>query len=388
MKIAVIGGGGIQAYGILRDLIESDGIQKVLVVDNRPGLARRRAEALGDARLIPVETDITDHRAAVELLGQVDAVINSSTMDLCLPVMLAALEAGVNYVDLGAWNHTTEQQLTYHQEFKKRGITAVLGMGSAPGISNLMASLGVGMLDTVEDIRIIIAMRDLTQRSSPIAYPYAIDTILDEFTEPASVFRDGRMVEVPPLTCNEQFRFEDPIGVVCPPYVIHPEPFTLACSYKSRGLRNASFQIALPQDFMAKVKFLCELGFGSKEPICVGEQQVIPRQVLMGLLTALPAEEVDVNQYSVTRVLVRGQKDGVITEYNLEMYVGSSKRWNYPAGALKTAVPPSIVGQMLAKGQITEKGVLPPELCVPPKAFFRELAKRGLEVYYTKRAFV
>jgi saccharopine dehydrogenase-like NADP-dependent oxidoreductase len=45
-----------------------------------------------------------------------------------------------------------------------------------------------------------------------------------------------------------------------------------------------------------------------------------------------------------------------------------------------TGCPPSIAMQMLARGDITARGVLPPEVAVPVAPFVRELARRGMTI--------
>ena len=54
-----------------------------------------------------------------------------------------------------------------------------------------------------------------------------------------------------------------------------------------------------------------------------------------------------------------------------------SEKWKFGGVAWGTAVPPSIVAQMIAKGMVTERGVLGPEACVPVEPFFKELSERG-----------
>ena len=45
-----------------------------------------------------------------------------------------------------------------------------------------------------------------------------------------------------------------------------------------------------------------------------------------------------------------------------------------------TAIPTSITAQMLAKGEITERGVVVPELCVNGTRMIDELAKRNVRI--------
>jgi saccharopine dehydrogenase-like NADP-dependent oxidoreductase len=43
-------------------------------------------------------------------------------------------------------------------------------------------------------------------------------------------------------------------------------------------------------------------------------------------------------------------------------------------------VPPSITANWLATGKIKERGTLPPEACIEPEPFFKELGKRKILV--------
>ena len=82
---------------------------------------------------------------------------------------------------------------------------------------------------------------------------------------------------------------------------------------------------------------------------------------------------------------MKGTKDGVEKEVIVESVIRTSEKWGFMAGALDTGVPPSIVAQMICKGQITERGALAGEQCVPPILYFKELAKREMPVYCVEK---
>ncbi|MFJ7684760.1 saccharopine dehydrogenase family protein [Peribacillus butanolivorans] len=383
MKIIVIGGAGIQALGTIYDLLENDEVTEVMVADILIEKAEERAKQIGDPRLTAKQINVLNEEETANVIKGFDVIINSGPAFLCPNVTRAALKAGVNYVDLGAWPKETAEQLELTEEFEANGITAVLGMGSGPGISNMMALAGVEQLDTVSDIDITIAMKDFTEYTSPLVTPYMLDTIIDEYTLNPVIVKDGEITKIDPLI-SRPVEFKEPIGLANPVYTIHPEPVTLYDSFKDQGCKNTTFSIALPKEFHEKVEFLVQLGFGSKEPINMGGVEVSPRQALLTVVNQLIQPKVDKDQYSVTRVDVTGEKNGRKEKVVVEVYVGSEKKWNIPAGALKTSVPPSIVAQMLAKGQVKRKGVYPPEKCIETAAFFKELALRGMEVYSNK----
>ncbi|MFM1651797.1 saccharopine dehydrogenase family protein [Brevibacillus sp. B_LB10_24] len=380
MKAAVIGGAGIQALGTIYDLLENPQVEEVMIADISLEGAKMRVELIGDERLTAQKVNILDENETASLLQGYQVVINCGPAQYCPHATRAALKAGVHYVDLGAWPEETKEQLSLFSQFEAKGITAVLGVGSAPGISNMMALYGVEQLDTVTDIDIIIAMKDFTRHTSPFVWPYLLDTILDEYVLNPIVVKNGEMVTIEPLM-SEPVQFDHPIGLAYPVYTIHPEPVTLFESFKNQGCLNTSFRIALPEEFHQKVKFLVELGFGSTEPMEMAGAHVSPRQALLAVLSKLPREQTERKQFSVTRVNVIGTKNHRKAKVTVELYVGSEKKWNIPAGALKTSVPPSIIAQMLARGQVERKGVFPPEQCIESRTFFGELAKRGMETF-------
>jgi saccharopine dehydrogenase-like NADP-dependent oxidoreductase len=83
------------------------------------------------------------------------------------------------------------------------------------------------------------------------------------------------------------------------------------------------------------------------------------------------------------RVIMKGERKDRKVELTLDSVAHSNPDWNVSAGAINTGVPPSIIAQMIAKGQVKQKGVLPPEICINPQIFFAELEKRDIKVYHT-----
>ena len=108
----------------------------------------------GCSKVSVVHTDVTDHEGLVSTLRGADAVLNAVHYYFNLNVMRGCLKARTHYTDLGGLFHTTRKQLALHNEFAEAGLTAVLGMGSAPGVPNVQASYAADRLNTIEYIRI------------------------------------------------------------------------------------------------------------------------------------------------------------------------------------------------------------------------------------------
>jgi len=384
MRIVVLGGAGLMGRIAVKDLTESHGVDEVVIADRDTELAHQVAEVLNSPKVAVVYADVTDHEGLVKVLRGADAVLNSVHYYFNLDVMRACLEARVPYVDLGGLFHTTRKQLELHEAFASAGITAVLGMGSAPGVPNVQSRYIADHLDTIEYIRIYDGIA--APESDELLFGYAIPTIIDEMTMPPMVYRDGDFQARPPLSEEEDYWFTPPIGLRRCHLSLHSEVATIPLTFRDKGVRECFFKINYwgmsPRAF-AKVKLLADLGFAGSEPVDVNGIQVRPRDVLVRLLAPYvppldafvqrPADPTDWKKEIVTEA--RGTVDGQEVVYRLGTLANP--------GSLPTGVAPSIVAQWLAAGRIARRGVFPPEAVIEPEPFFRELAQRGIETRVT-----
>src|SRR3989442_2481581 len=264
------------------------------------------------------------------------------------------------------------------------GITAIVGMGGTPGITNLLARAAVDKLDRVDSIRVQLGCSDATPSTAPLVAPYSIRTILDEFTKPAQIFQDRAWYPQQPLTGQEEMIFPLPVERATAIYSLHSECATFPVSFRDKGIRHVSFKIAFPSDFLTKLKFLVDIGFGSDELINVRGVKVSPREVLARLLEMAPVEDVEPQDCDVLRIVASGEASGQQVEITNQVVVLPYRRWGISAGALDTGIPLAIAGRMLANGGITRRGAFGPEMCVPVELFFRELGVYEMHVTETR----
>ena len=394
MKIVVLGGAGAMGQVIVRDLLEFGHEKEVTIADfnieraeqmvqqlRRKGLclAAVGAANAGSGHKVKAEfADIKDKVQLVSVLKGKDIVINSGPYVFNIEVMEAALVAGCHYVDLGGLFHTTRKQLELHERFLEKNLLAVLGMGAAPGMTNIMAAAGANELDTVESIDVSVGCIDFVKTAHPLLPPYALDTLLDEYTLEPMVFRNGKFESVKPMSGEIELDLPAPVGKCSAIFTLHSEVATLPLTYKSKGVQNVTFRLGLPEELHKALKFLVDLGFGTTEALPNELGGVNPRKVLAHLIGRIETPIVDPNDSEVVRVDIAGKKSGNKKLVRMETTVLAHKEWNVSCGALDTGVPPSIVAHMIARGEIKARGVLAPELCVPIQPFFDELAKRDI----------
>ncbi len=384
MHIVVLGGAGAMGRVTVRTLTEYEDVDQITLADYNEERAREVAATFHSNNVEVKQIDVNDFERLCVLIRGANVVLSAVDYVFNQPILKACLQEKAHYADLGGLFHMTRTLMNMHAEIEAAGITAILGMGGTPGITNLLARAAVDKLDRVDSIKVQLGCSDATPSNAPLVAPYSIRTILDEFTKSPQVFENGTWHPQQPLTGQEELIFPLPVGRATAIYSLHSECATFPISFQDKGIRYVSFKIAFPNDFLTKLKFLVDLGFGSDEPINVRGSRVSPREVLAKLLEMTPVEDVEPQDCDVLRIVANGQAHGQPIEITNQVVVLPYRRWGISAGALDTGVPLAIAGHMLARGEITRYGAFGPEMCVPLEPFFRELARYDMHVTETR----
>ena len=382
MKIVLLGGGGLMARATARDLLESRGDTQLVLADVNLDAARRVADSLRAAvagahgRVTAQRADASDADGLRPVLRGADAVINAAQYYFNIPVMHAALAERVPYVDLGGLFHVTREQLPLHREFERAGVTAVIGMGSTPGITNVQARHAIDRLGRVESIGIYCA--NTPEADTPDAFGYSIHTILDELTKSPVIFRDGAFVELEPLAEPARWDFVEPIGGKEVHLSLHSEIATLPTSFADRGLRECFFKLnyfGFTPDALRRLKALVESH--SREAVVARLAADAKRRRAAAGDSGADRDAFVVDHEEVA-VEVRGDREGRSTTIRVDTMAAGRADWRISGGTLITATPPGIVATWLAEGSLRAPGVHPPETVIESSRLFAELERRGM----------
>ena len=331
-----------------------------------------------------VFVDARDVESVKQAIAGCDAMVNATQHFWNITVMHAAAASGVHYTDMGGLFHVTKQQVELDAEFKKAGVTAVIAMGGAPGVTNILARYGAERLDTVEEAQALCGNVDDTDWSRYAGWvvPYSLETLCDEFSVTAPEFIDGGWVT--DFTGGEgaaEIDFGEPAGSLEAHYTIHSEPFTFWHAWKDRGLKQATFKLSLSAEFTGQMRFLNRIGMTRGDEVEVGGCRVRPRDVLLKVVSQIP-KPVDVVLDDVDYLvgIVRGVKDGRRLEWRTRAVVPAHKEYGAGGGDVDTGIPPAIVAKMMAAGEIAGPGVFVPEQIVPCERFFEEFSRWGATV--------
>jgi saccharopine dehydrogenase (NAD+, L-lysine-forming) len=310
----------------------------------------------------------------VELLADVRAVAACLPYRLNLEVMEAALAARCHYADLGGLFHVTRRQWELHERFLEAGVSAVMGIGSAPGLTNVLARRGAGRLDSVTSIDMVDGAVDLAKGGGAFGVPYSIDTILDEFTEPAMVFENGELREVPAGSGVVEWDFPEPVGEQPAMYTLHSEPATLPLTIP--GVRDVRWRLALPRAVHEGFSLLVGVGLASGDPVDTPSGPAVPREVLAAVLGRLPGGDGEAQDVEYLDVRVSGVLGGSRRTVR-ELARLDPAPEGLSAGAFGTAIPIAVSVRWQAEGRVPP-GVHPPETAFEPEAFVAELEREGV----------
>jgi saccharopine dehydrogenase-like NADP-dependent oxidoreductase len=376
MRIVVLGGAGKMGCIAVQTLAGDERVKEILIADLNLDQAKIVADLIKSPKIEIQRVDINDQDGFLSALKGADVCLNASVYYTNLLVMETCLKAGVHYTDMGGLFHITRKQLELHDRFAKAGISAVLCMGSAPGVPNIQARYAADRLDTIESIRIFDGIKP--PAPDDLRFSYAVPTIIDELTVEPMVFENGEFVPKPPLSGFEDYLFIEPLGILPMHLSLHSEVATLPVSFKDKGIRECFFKInywGMAKNTIEKISVLADFGFASQDPVDVGGASVVPRDFMVAMLSGnVPSVEdllapatnkpPDWTKEIVTEI--KGLKDGKEVTYRMGTVTCK--------GALPTGAAPAIAAIWLAEGQI-EPGVYPPEACLDPERFFKELEK-------------
>lgn len=366
------------AQAIVRDLVESKGVSQVIIAGLELKKAEEFASRLKTRKAEPAELDARDKDLPekIESLDP-DVLVNSTWYEYNMSIMSASIKAGVHYVDLGGLYHVTLKQLRLDSLARKKKVTCVLGMGSTPGIMNVLGAHGAQKFRRIKKVDLRCGSKSLEH--GRFTTPYSIKTVLDEFTLKPVVLRDGRIKEIRPLTGSETFEYPDPIGKVSGYYTLHSELATMPRTI-DKGVREMDFIVAYDPSFTQLVSTLVGIGLAGRKKILVSGTKVAPYDVVTEAIGRLPRPRRDPEDAEGVRVDIRGETRAGEALVRAEALVDYHKRWGLSSGTADTGIPPSIIAQWIASAKITRRGVLPPELCVDPLPFFKELDMRDRRI--------
>ncbi len=372
---AVVLGCGLVGATMARELARESGFEVTAADLSEPNL-RKVAQ---QGRVATLKLDLSDPECVAKTVGDFDIVLGALPSRFGFQTLRAVLQAGKPYCDI---SFMPQDAMELDKIAKEHRDTAVVDCGVSPGLSNMMVAIGCVSLDHAE--RAVIYVGGLPKvRRWPFDYkaPFAPSDVIEEYTRPARVVENGKVVVKAALSEPELIDF--------------PETGTLE-GFNTDGLRSLLRTVKADNMCEKTLRYPghCELmrvfretGFFSEEPIEVRGGKVRPLDVTSQLLfpkwTHDPGEE----EFTVLRVTVEGTKGKARQRHCFDLYDEYDAATHTSSMARTTGFPCVIAATMIARGMFTEPGVHPPEHLALREGLFAymttQLGERGVRIRHT-----
>ena len=289
----------------VEDLIDAIGADVTLDSEAAITAAKSAYDALSDEDKALVDADKVDEVIALIKAYRPDLVMNIALPYQDLTIMDACLACGVNYMDTAnyepentddpEWRAIYEKrckeagfsayfdyswQWAYAKKFEEAGLTALLGSGFDPGVTQAYCAYAKKHeFDTIDTIDI------LDCNGGDHGYAFATnfnpEINLREVSAPGSYWENGHWVEIPAMSIKREYNF-DQVGDKDMYLLHHEEIESLAKNIPEA--KRIRFFMTFGQSYLDHMRCLEDVGMLSTTPVNFNGQEIVPIQFLKALL--------------------------------------------------------------------------------------------------------
>jgi len=407
MKLLVFGGSGKIGPAVAWDLVKENDVEAV-------GLVGRREHALNEAKKwinsdkVKVHPlDIANREDTIKLMKQYDVgVMALPDRKRSYKVIETAIEAGLNIVDMLEEYHRRPDPYEIegleipggmnindygewlHKKAIENGVTFLDGIGFAPGLSNITLGEGIRKMDKTESAVARVGGIPSKQAASkhPLKYmiTWAFSHVLREYMVKVNVIKNGKIVEVEATSDRESFTF-DKFGMN-EQLECAVTPGMPSFLYTRPDLKEFAEKTVRWPGHWQGVETLKECGLLDLTPVEHEGMKIAPRDFLLSIIEPrLQALEGDTDVCVMWNTAM-GTKDGQKMRIDYYLWDEADTKNGISSMARVTGFSAAIGAVLIGRGEITTKGIVPPEDCIAGELydkFLKELKKRNIDILET-----
>lgn len=390
-KVLIIGAGGVGNVVAHKCAEVANTFSEIILASRTLSRCNEIKERIKNKYGVSITTDKVDAESKEELLSLLkkykpDIVINVTLPYYDLNIMDACLKTGSSYLDTANYESKDvvefnyKDQWAFHKNYEKEGLTAILGCGFDPGVSNAYCAYAQKhYFDKIDYIDILDC--NAGNHGKVFATNFNLEINLREFMHNGKYWENGKWIETPPIL-NENcvhFTFDYPIVGKYESYLIfHEELESLVKNIK--GLKRIRFWMTFSNSYLMHFRVLHNLGLTRIDEVEYKGIKIVPLQFLQHLLPDPRTLGKNYTGKTVIGCIIEGEKGGKrnrIYLYNVCDHAESYKETGGTAIHYTTGVPAMVGALMFAKGKWKKPGVYNVEQ-FDPDPFIKEIETYGL----------
>lgn len=401
---ALIFGAGRQAEGVAWYLTNHSDFDEIGIFSRSSGPIDDIIEFTGSEKLRKHVGDVLKSEEVKKVMEEYDVGINAlPTRQTSYKTIETAIEVGFDMIDILEEYHrrpdayemenleipegmSVEEYGEYlHEKYQEKGIMLLDGIGFAPGITNI--TLGEALREMDETKSAIARCGGIPNEESAERHPlrymitWAFDHVLREYNIKSDAIKDGEVTELEALSEHEKFHFDKfgkDVELECA-----VTPGMPSFVYTRPDLENTYEKTIRWPGHYDTIKEFKRCGLLDIDPVVVDGYEVVPREFLLNMITPkLKSKEGDRDVCAMWNT-AEGKIDGEPVTIDYYMWDEEDVETGLTAMQRTTCFPPAIAAEMMAKGEISGEGIVPPEDCIKGPIYdkmIERLEKVGVEI--------
>ena len=369
-KVVILGGVGVVGSVVSKFLSTTNDFDEIVIADINILAAEEMAKGLNE-KVSAVQFNAMDKESIKNAIKGSDVVVNCTGPYYKFEkiILSTVIEAGINYVDVCDDTGATYDALELDAKAKEAGVLALIGMGSSPGVTNLLAGYAANeLLDECESIEMFhIHGGELNEGAGVIGHRFYC------LSNNIPMFLEGKAVLIKP---EESDAHEEDVEFINLPgkYRVypypHPEPITLPRFIKTKGLMKVTNKgSVLPEKYYDLTRAIHACGLNSKEPITLANgQEIIPHDFATAYLIDQRDKilaEMDFGEAKgCVKIVVKGKKKKTLEKRTYVFSLVSEGVGKGQGLGYGTGLPAALGTILMIRGKVKGTGVLPPEECL------------------------
>lgn len=376
MNILVIGS-GMMGRAIAHDLCKHSNFDTITIADKDDETLRSAENFLEGNNIDFASFNVKDTNEVKKHFQNIDIVISAIPYRFNYDLARIAIETKTHFLDLGGNNQIVESERGLFEKAKKNDVTIIPDCGLAPGLVSIITRDIVDEMDSVDYVKLRVGGLPMDPKP-PLNYQivFSPNGLINEYVEDAMILDHGEIIKKKSMADIETVSFPKPFGDM-EAFITSGGCSTLPYTY-GKCIDYLDYKTIRYPGHCEKFKPLLDMGLAGESPIDIGNQKIIPRDLLIALLLKnVPTTGKDV---VLLKVLSEGMKNDKKHSLEYTMIDYYDDKNDISAMMRTTGYPVSITAQMIEGGAISRRGVFCPEEIVPCTAFFEELKKRDIQI--------
>ena len=380
MRVLVLGGCGIQGKAATVDLSGSPAVERVICADASLEGLRDISDFIDKTKVRSASLDAGDSESLERLFRQADVAIDLLPRQFLETVCQAAIRTGISVV-----NTNYAYPIAHlHESAQRAGMAILPECGLDPGIDLFIYGEARRRFDALNVINSYCGgFPEPTACDNPLNYKvsWVFEGVLASTKRDSRIISEGTVIDIPSDRQHE-------------PAYVHTVDFPGLGQLEAIPNGNAVFftdTLGVTASIRETGRYtlrwpgwsafwrpLKQLGFLSEDPVAGLPGAVSPYQMMDKLLgPQLQYKRSEKDLVAMLNVFEGRQGDRQVRLVS-RLLIERDLATGLMAMAQGVGYPASIAAQMIAKGEIAEKGVLSPMKHIPYPAFIDALRTRGI----------